>query len=57
MQAELNRLLYMKGAIDGVAGPQTVAAIDNFERANGLPVDGAPSAFLLDRLRRTQSGY
>ncbi len=57
VQAELNRLLYMKGAIDGVAGPQTVNAIGSFERANGLPVDGAPSAFLLDRLRRTPSGY
>ena len=53
VQVELNRLLLMKGAVDGVAGPQTVAAISKYERAGGLPVDGAASEYLLDRLRRT----
>lgn len=55
VQAELNRLLYMKGLPDGVAGPQTVSAIRAYERANGLPVDGAASPYLLDRLRNTSS--
>ena len=52
VQAELNRLGYMAGPADGVAGPQTVAAISYFERANGLPVDNAASPGLLERLRR-----
>ena len=55
VQVELNRLLLMKGAVDGVPGPQTVTAIGNYERANGLPVDGMASEYLLDRLRRTSA--
>ena len=43
VQIELNRLGYMRGPADGVAGPQTVSAIQNFEASHGLPVDGAPS--------------
>ena len=55
-QWELNRLTYYKGALDGVLGPSTVAAIRSFETANDMPVDGVPSSFLLDRLRQTPSG-
>lgn len=55
-QWELNRLLYYKGTLDGAMGPSTATAIRSFEAANDMPVDGAPSSFLLDRLRQTPSG-
>jgi len=55
-QWELNRLLFYKGKLDGVLGPDTVGAIKQFEIANDMPVDGQPSGFLLDRLRQTPSG-
>jgi hypothetical protein len=55
-QAELARLGYYRGVADGVAGPRTYSAISSFEQANGLPVDGSPSARLLARLQSTPSG-
>lgn len=57
VQVELNRLGYLRAPVDGVAGPQTVSAIQSFEASHGLPVDGAPSRYLLDRLRDTPYGY
>ena len=43
VQLELRRLGYPTGRVDGVAGPQTVSNIQNFEASHGLPVDGTPS--------------
>ena len=44
MTAQVQRQLaaggYYRGAIDGIAGDATRRAIRNYERANGLPVDG-----------------
>lgn len=57
VQFELNRLGYMRAPADGVPGPQTVSAIQSFEASHGLPVDGAASPYLLDRLRDTPVGY
>jgi len=57
VQLELNRLLYMKGGADGIMGARTVTAIREFQRAHGLPVDGAATPYLLDQLRETPSGY
>jgi hypothetical protein len=54
VQIQLIRLGYLQGPADGVLGPQTSGAISNFERATGLPVDGAPSPALLARLQATQ---
>ncbi len=54
VQVQLIRLGYLQGPADGVLGPQTSAAISNFERATGMPVDGAPSPPLLARLQATQ---
>ncbi len=54
VQAQLIRLGYLQGPADGVAGPQTSAAIGNFQRAVGLPVDGTPSPALLARLQSTE---
>jgi hypothetical protein len=55
-QGELIRLGYLHGGADGAMGPQTSAAISSYERANGLPVDGAVSQGLLARLQSTQGG-
>lgn len=56
VQVELNRLGYMRGPEDGVAGPQTVSAIQTFQAAHGLPPDGVPTPMLLDELRATPPG-
>lgn len=53
VQMELIRLGYLRGAADGVVGPQTASAISQFESMSGLPVDGYPSAPLLARLHAT----
>ena len=53
VQQQLIRLGYLHGAADGVSGPQTSAAISQFESVSGLPVDGFPSEPLLARLQAT----
>ena len=53
IQQQLNRLGYLHGPADGVSGPQTSAAISQFESVSGLPVDGVPSGPLLARLQAT----
>ena len=40
VQTQLARTGYYHGAIDGVMGPRTRAAIRAYERTHGLPVDG-----------------
>lgn len=42
---------YAVGAIDGIIGSRTQAAIRAFQRRAGLPADGYASTSLLDRLR------
>jgi peptidoglycan hydrolase-like protein with peptidoglycan-binding domain len=53
VQQQLIRLGYLHGAADGVAGPQTGAAISQYESVSGLPMDGMPSPPLLARLQAT----
>ena len=53
VQRELIRLNYLRDVADGAVGPKTVTAIRQYERATGLPVDGAPSDGLLARLQGT----
>ena len=53
VQHQLIRLGYLHGTADGVSGPQTSAAISQFESVSGLPVDGVPSSPLLARLQAT----
>ena len=47
VQERLARAGYYHGAIDGVLGPRTHAAIRRYERAHGLHVDGEISEPLL----------
>ena len=53
VQTQLNRLGYLRSPPDGISGPQTSAAISQFESVSGLPVDGVPSPQLLARLQAT----
>jgi peptidoglycan hydrolase-like protein with peptidoglycan-binding domain len=51
MQYLLARRGYPPGAIDAVFGPMTETALQNFQRAYGLPDDGAAGAATLTALR------
>jgi peptidoglycan hydrolase-like protein with peptidoglycan-binding domain len=51
-QSRLNALGYRAGAVDGVVGPRTTAAIRRFQADAGLPVDGRISDPLITALRR-----
>lgn len=50
MQKLLASLKIYSGATDGAMGPRTAAAIKEFQAMAGMPVDGKPSAELLDNL-------
>ncbi len=50
IQQLLAGLGFDPGSVDGIAGGRTRMAIKAFQRANRLPMDGYPSAELLDRL-------
>jgi hypothetical protein len=50
-QAELGRLGYRPGPVDGVIGPRTVGAIRAFQRAQQLPETGSLTPETMDRLR------
>jgi len=52
IQSLLNKLGYPVGAADGVVGSKTRSAIEAFQRANGLTVDGAATNRLLTELRK-----
>jgi len=51
IQAGLQRLGYNPGAADGRMGPNTSAAIRQYQQDNGMPVDGQPSQAVLDSIR------
>ena len=50
VQAGLKELGIYSGSLDGVAGPETEAAVTQFERAARLAVTGRADEALLDRL-------
>ncbi len=52
LQERLTGLGYATQGADGIIGPNTRAAIRNFQAANGMVPDGYVSAALLDRLRQ-----
>jgi Putative peptidoglycan binding domain len=50
VQQRLGEMGYYQGAVDGVMGPQTRAAIAAYESRHGLSVDGRITGSLLNRL-------
>lgn len=52
VQRELARLGLYTGAIDGVAGSRTAAAISAYETAAGLPITGLATSELLDAMKQ-----
>jgi peptidoglycan hydrolase-like protein with peptidoglycan-binding domain len=42
LQTDLQALGYYSGSIDGIYGPKTVAAVEELQEANDLPVTGLP---------------
>jgi hypothetical protein len=52
VQAELARLGYYRGAIDGVLGPETRSAIRSFQANQGLPVTGQVDGRLIKRFAK-----
>ncbi|MAC79246.1 MAG: peptidoglycan-binding protein [Rhodobacteraceae bacterium] len=51
LQQRLTRAGYDTGGTDGVIGPKSIAAIEAYQRANGLPVTGQGTAAMLAGLR------
>ena len=54
IQSQLTTLGIDPGPIDGQMGPQTRSAIELYQQAQGLPVDGRPSEPLLEHLMGQQ---
>jgi peptidoglycan hydrolase-like protein with peptidoglycan-binding domain len=44
LQRELGQLNYYEGPVDGLMGPQTIAAIKDLQRQAGLPQTGVMNA-------------
>jgi hypothetical protein len=55
IQEALNAAGHDAGSPDGRIGPRTRAAIESYQRANGLAVDGVPRAALLRHLQGAAS--
>lgn len=56
IQAVLQRIGLYGGAIDGLYGPQTQAAIKSYQAQRGLVVDGIPSPALLNYMTQNSAG-
>ena len=48
----LARLGYNPGPVDGVMGPQTSEAIQEYQRDHGLLIDGRPTVQLAEHVER-----
>ena len=56
VQTMLARLGYYSGSADGSTGAKTRTAITAFQRAQGLPADGAITPGLVSALKRASRG-
>lgn len=56
LQTALTRMGFDTKGIDGMLGPDSRAAIRNFQRSRGLPADGYASAKLLERAQQAVEG-
>jgi N-acetylmuramoyl-L-alanine amidase len=57
LQNRLNRLGFNAGNEDGIFGPLAAAAVEEFQRNVGLPVDGITGTETLEALRRLHRGH
>jgi peptidoglycan hydrolase-like protein with peptidoglycan-binding domain len=55
IQRQLRTLGYETGPIDGAYGPLTEAAVERFQRDQGLTVNGVPGAQTVARLKATRA--
>lgn len=56
VQLGLTSLGHYSGSIDGIAGPQTTAAVRSFQANQGVPQDGRMTVALLEQLQRQAAG-
>ncbi len=56
VQRHLARIGFDPGPLDGQVGARTMRAVNAYQRARGLPVDGRPTRDLLARLEREPAG-
>lgn len=56
IQAGLAKLGYHPGVVDGIKGENTTRAIREYQRDQGLPVDGLASYELANHIDRTLAG-
>ncbi len=56
VQARLNNLGYLCGAVDGMLGPRTQDAIRAFQTANGLSADGVIGSATTSKLEQLYGG-
>ena len=56
IQTKLKNWGYYSGSVDGVYGWQTENAVKNFQRKNGLKVDGVAGTQTLNAMGITSSG-
>ena len=56
VQRHLARIGLNPGPLDGQVGARTMRAVNAYQRARGLPVDGRPTRDLLARLEREPAG-
>jgi peptidoglycan hydrolase-like protein with peptidoglycan-binding domain len=52
LQRDLGQLNYYESPVDGVYGPQTTAAVKDFQRANGLVVDGIDGPATMAKIKQ-----
>lgn len=55
LQSRLTAHGYTPGPVDGIIGDNTIAAIEAFEKAHGLPVDGTADPAVVRALRASAS--
>ena len=57
IQQRLKNWGYYTGAVDGILGPKSIAAIKKFQKANGLVADGIVGPKTAAKLRRMNSEF
>ena len=56
LQSTLTQMGFNTNGVDGILGPDSRAAMRNFQRSRGIPADGYASAKLLERVQLAAQG-